>query len=503
MIAESVVEIPGTDLIVLKQGDRDPRLLILNASHGTLVFDSRAAGLVQILDKRVLPRSGGLLIAGFEAGKPQTTLFMYDIATGAPRWRSDALHHGTGKLVTLLTALVESTQQLSPLSSGPLELADGSFLLAASGKILRVRAEDGEVVWREPFPWGAPRLYLTPLHPDRVFVGSRIGGEEYMEGTQSLYHCLTLATGAPVWSEPMRFCGAFNPHLVFLDSGLVISEHTEGGGRMRLLNYDTGTSRWGSRGKGLKIKGGIVAHDVIGDQLVVTTGFDSAWNDKGTEYLLYVVDTAQGELRFKKPLRVRGALRHSMAIAGGVLYATTHEVNVLDPVTGERRNPSTVKSKRLVVATLDDESLYAFSQDDGLIHRIDLATGKLAAFSRTRVKLEDGDTPVRLEKRGDKLVLLGQQSVVSWDSAGELGFARYHPAPKRSGVMRALLYAQAARSAAASFASGVYAAGFSAASAETEPGSVGKEITSGISEGYAGLSEGYADLAGGLFRSGT
>ena len=101
-------EIPGTALIVLADGRDDTRIVVLDALKGTMVFDSRAENLVQILDKRVLAKTGNLLIAGFETGKPETTLFMYDIASGKRRWRSSALHSGKGKMVTFLTAVLEA-----------------------------------------------------------------------------------------------------------------------------------------------------------------------------------------------------------------------------------------------------------------------------------------------------------------------------------------------------------------------------------------------------------
>ncbi|MDH3644641.1 MAG: PQQ-like beta-propeller repeat protein [Gammaproteobacteria bacterium] len=501
VVADNAEEIPATPLVVLDDGADDARIVIVNVVDGTIVFDSKREGLVQILDKRVLPRSGGLLIAGFEAGKPQTTLFMYDMATGTRRWRSDALHSGTGKLMTFLTAVIEVTQNISPLSSGPLELDDGSFLLAASGKIYRMRADNGAVMWKQSFGWGYPELYLNDAHPERVFVGAQSGGEEYMEGTQSVYHSLALDTGEPIWKKPAQFRGAFNPHLVFATAGLVISEHTEGGGRMRMLDYHSGDSLWGKKGRGLKIKGGIVDHAFVNNQLVITTGFDSAWNDKGTEYLMYVVDLDQGALRTKKPTSVRGRLRYTSALPSGLLYVTSHEVNVLEPATGKLLNNTAVRSKRPIVATRDADTLYAFTTDDGLVHKLDLSSGRLTPFSTAKVKLQGKDTLAGLEVRPDGLVLLGQQSLVAWDRSGTVVFESYHPAPKRNAFLQALLYAQAARSAAASFASGAYAVGFADASNNTNPGTVGREITTGFAEGYADMSEGYAGLAMDYFKA--
>ena len=501
VVADNVEEIPGSPLIVLDDAADDARIVILNVLNGTVVFDSRAEGLVQILDKRLLPRNAGLLIAGFEAGKLETTLFVYDLASGQRRWRSEALHAGGSRLMTLLTAVVEVTQDISPLQAGPIELDDGSFLLSASGKIFRMRADSGDVVWKESFPWGSPKIYLSPSHPDRLFIGSQFGGEEYMEGTQSVYTSLDLETGKPHWAEPVKYRGAFNPHVVFAEHGLVISEHTNGKGWVRMLDYDSGQSLWGKKGRGFKIKGGIVDHAFVGNDLIVTSGFDSAWNDKGTEYLLHVLDAESGEPRFKKPILVKGRLRHTQILPAGLLYVTSHEINVFDPATGSLLNKDLVRAKRPVVTATDDGALYAFNQVDGVLYRLSLTTGKLEGASTEKLSLQGKDSPMNLEIRGEKIVLTGQQSVAAWNQAGSVLFNQYHPAPKRNSLMRALLYAQAARSALASATSGVYAAGFAQASTEVEDGSVGHVVAEGLSDGYVELSEGYGSLAANYWRA--
>jgi outer membrane protein assembly factor BamB len=492
--AENFEEIPGTALVVLADSADDTRIVILDALNGTLVFDSQRENLAQILDKRVLARTGSLLIAGFEVGKPQTTLFLYDIATGKRSWKSDALHSGKSKMMTFLTAVIETTQNISPISSSPVELDDGSFLLAARGKIYRMRADNGSVVWKTSFPWGSPALYLSPDHPTRVFVGAGYGGEEYLEGHQSTYHALNLADGEPVWKEPQTFRGAFNPNVVFTSRGLAISEHTEGKGWLRMLDYETGHSLWGKKGRGIKIKGGVVTHAFSGSQMVITTGYDSAWNDEGTEYYLYVVDLAVGALVQKKPIKVRGTLLATQSLPAGVLYATTHEINVLDTATSKLRNKDVLKSKRAIKATADATTLYAFSQDTGLLHTLDLSTGAISALGSNKVKLQGKDQPMGLEQRGDRIVLIGQQSIVSWTRTGDLLFEAHHPAPTRNALMRGLLYAQAARSAAASFASGVYTAGFAQASNQYDKGGVEHTMTTAFSEGYTQMAEGYGSL---------
>ena len=494
-------EIPGSALVVLTQGQRDKRIIVLDALKGTVVFDSRKENLAQILDKRILHNSSGLLIAGFEVGKPKTTLFLYDISTGKRRWKSDALHSGKGKMIAFLSAIVAATQNISPISSSPVELSDGTFLLAAGGDIYRMGADNGAVVWKTAFPWGSPHLYLSEIHPNRVFVGAGFGGEEYLEGNQSIYHALDLDSGRTLWEKPKTFRGAFNPNVIFADEGLLVSEYTASKGWLRLLDYDSGKSLWGKKGRGLKIKGGVAGHALSGRHMAITTGYDSAWNDEGIEYYFYVVDLIAGKLTFKKPVKIRGELIATRTLPSGVLYATTHEINVLDISSGKKLNPNQLKSKRQIKSVADDHFLYAFAQDSGLLHKLDLRSGLVSTLSGEKVKLKGKDKSRGLEIRADRIVLIGQQSVVAWDKQGSLIFNQYHKAPQRPVVLRALLYAQAARSAARSFASGVYAGGFAQASSHADKGGAEHLVTSELSAGYAQMSQGYGRLVGSYWRA--
>ena len=74
-----------------RRSPQNPRTVVLNVFNGELVFDSRAVGLGQISAPRVLPRAGGLLVAGFEVGKLQPMLFAYSIDNGELLWKSDVL----------------------------------------------------------------------------------------------------------------------------------------------------------------------------------------------------------------------------------------------------------------------------------------------------------------------------------------------------------------------------------------------------------------------------
>jgi outer membrane protein assembly factor BamB len=88
---QGLEERAGSPLVLISDRAEVPRTVVLNVFNGQLVFDSRVAKVGQISSPRVLPRAGGLLVAGFEIGNPQPTLFAYSMNDGALLWKSDVL----------------------------------------------------------------------------------------------------------------------------------------------------------------------------------------------------------------------------------------------------------------------------------------------------------------------------------------------------------------------------------------------------------------------------
>ena len=151
-----------------------------------------------------------------------------------------------------------------------------------------------------------------------------------------------------------------------------------------MLDYDSGESLWGNKGKGIEIKGQVVDYAFTDAGIVLTTGFDSNWTDKGTEYLLYVVDGAAGALRFEEPLEVKGRMLTTELIPRGLLYVTSHEINVFDPTSGRLLNEPVLRGKSPLVAANEGDTLFAFNSDDGHLYALDRATGRIAQLSAAR-----------------------------------------------------------------------------------------------------------------------
>ncbi|HZL95063.1 MAG TPA: PQQ-binding-like beta-propeller repeat protein, partial [Vicinamibacterales bacterium] len=396
-----VVELAGSPLVLISDTAASPRTVVLNAFSGKLVFDSRAANLGQISAPRVLPGAGSLLVAGFETGKPAPWLFLYSMEDGRQLWKSDVLgatlNPGGNALLNALMSAALVVANVDPVQSAPLELGDGTFILGAMGHVMRFDQASGQVLWKTRFAGGVFEFRQASERPDVVYVGAEetqrvVGADQTTrESKQTLYQGFRLSDGSPTWNKPVRFNKPMNRSIIPLDRGLIVSDGDRDKGKVHLLAYDTGESLWGNKGKGIEISGQVLDYSFAGTDLVLTSGYDSIWTNKDTEYLLYVLDTAAGRFRFERPFTVKGRMLGTELTDRGLVYVTTHEINVFDPATGGMRNAPVLRSKAPLVTTNAGRLVYAFNADDGYLYRFDRDTGTIARFSQQPFELADED----------------------------------------------------------------------------------------------------------------
>jgi outer membrane protein assembly factor BamB len=313
-------ELPGSPLVLISARNELelPRTVVLNTFNGRVVFDSRAVNLGQISAPRVLPRAGGLLVAGFESGKLEPTLFAYSIDDGRQLWKSDvlakAMNPGGNRLVGLLMSAALAVVKIDPVQSAPLELGDGTFLLGAMGQVMRLDAQTGDVKWKTPFAGGVFELRLADERPGVVYIGAEeteqvMGADQTtQQRVQTHYQGFRIDDGTELWKRPVRFQKPMNRSIIAVAGGLVVSDGDSDKGKLQLLSYDTGESLWGNKGRGIEVAGQVVDYSWAGADLVLTTGYDSIWTNKDTAYLLYVLDTRAGAFRFAKPFEVKGRM---------------------------------------------------------------------------------------------------------------------------------------------------------------------------------------------------
>jgi outer membrane protein assembly factor BamB len=500
--------IEGTSLVVLSDGQAKPRVVVLDSVDGHVVFDSRAAGVEQVLSRHYLPQSRALVLFGFSTGDPATTMFLADVDSGTLRWRNNKLVESQGKMARF-AAFLQKAMNASGIVGEPVEITPDTFVFASNNETFAVRTKTGDIVWRAPNPHDtkAARFDVSDKAPGLVFVGSEtamsttssFGSGTHVStgstGSEEILYTETMARriadGTAVWPKGVRVKGGLND-VIFTDQGIILSPRTTGKGKILLCDYKTGESTWGRKGKGIEIQGGIINHDWTPAGLVLTTGYDSAWTNKGTEYFLTLIDPKTGDLRFEEPLRLRGRITSTKMIPAGLLFTTTSEVNVLDLKSGRPLLGDGVRSDDSLVATSSGRTLFAYAAKEGTLHRLDLDRGTLETLSKEAATLEEDEAPMGIEVDGDRITVISSQNVIAWKTDGTLLFHAYHRSPGLPGLQQALLRAEQFRTGMAAAAAGMGAVTFASASQASSPGSVERAVTATAATSYA---EGSAQLA--------
>jgi hypothetical protein len=480
--------------------------LVLDSTDGHVVFDSRTAGIANILTRTVLFESGGLLILGQETGDPTIKLFFAEMATGKIRWSNDdvfaGMSDGMKKVVGFLAKVAQASMDLeedADFAGRTVEVGPDAVVMTSNDGISKISTATGEFLWRVPNADGEGNAgpFLVSSRPGLVLVGTEVAGTGSSTNgqtpVQTKYRAYNLEDGSAAWAKPIKAKGPMHPP-VFLPDGVIISPGGAAKGKLKFAKYDSGESVWGKNGKGIDSDGGIVDHHETRAGLVVTTGFDSAWTNRGTVYYLNVIDTDAGVFRFPKSVKVKGRIVATEVLPKGVLYVTTHEVNIFDPSTGNSLLGKAVVSDALVTAD-NEETLYAFAQDDGALYRIDKAEARVTRLTEEKIKLEGQDLPRALEVNGDRVTLLGAQHVVGFDHQGNVSFQQYYPAPRHPGWVRALLIAQSVRAGLAAAEAGMAGAAFAQYASTQEDGTLQRRMGEELSEGYTKLSQGAAGIS--------
>ncbi|HKQ98416.1 MAG TPA: hypothetical protein VJV75_11105 [Candidatus Polarisedimenticolia bacterium] len=510
-------EIGGTTLATLSDGLQRPRTIILDTVDGRMLFDSARAGVEQVLSRHVLPKSRALLLFGFRTGNPATTMFLVDAESGKMLWENDQLLAGAGKFTRRLTAFLQAATNQSGICSDPLEADAASFLIASSTELLSIDTKSGRIRWKVPNAHGtrATRFFTAPKAPGVVFVGSETattmssGVSGNTEVIYTEYAAKRLADGADVWKASVRVKGGLNDVIV-TDQGLLLSGRTTSKGKIVLADYATGEGQWGKKGKGIEILGGVVNHDWTNAGLVLTTGYDSAWTDKGEEFNLTLLDVKSGALRFEEPLRLKGRILATQVVASGLLYTTTSEADILDLATGRPRLNGTVRSDGSLATASSGRYLYAYAAKSGMLHRIDTQSGTSVVLSKAPATLEEDEAPMALEVGSDRVTVVSSQNVIAWSLDGATLVKAYHPSPKLPVMMRALLRAEQIRMGMAAAAAGMASVTFAGAATQTRPDSMDRVVTASMASGYAqvgvqaaALSARYGEAARMRFKAST
>lgn len=509
-------EVPGTEFVTIAHKTNSsstiPMQAIVEVVNGKTLFDSQKEG-IGVLSRHVLPSAGKLLVIGMRPKNLVASLFMYDIATGQQVWANDELFkaESTGKgLLGKLQKMGDELSSLQALTSEPLELDQNSLLLTHPNYVIRINSANGEVTWKNKIePSKHAQIHFSPYRKGIVYVGTDIesstgSGFTTTSGSEggpqkfyyNLYYAYDVASGTPVWKQPARENDLLNqviPH----EKGLIICPRSSQKPTINLVNYETGETTWGKKGKGIKAEGSVVSYIETKYGILITTAFDNAWNNKAEEYFLNILDPNTGSLKYPKPVKLKGDLIKSELTPKGLLFTTTKEVNILDTNTGsllwensiEAGNPFNSDAPR-PFPTGDNGTgkMFVFSPKQKALFEIDKKAGTSKQITTAKVEFEGKEIPGSIDIFTDGVIMMSEQNIMKFGSDGSVKYHKYYAAPREPALMRALLAAQAVRAAYIGSAAGVYSAAFAQASQQSSD-PAGKAIGQEFSKGFAELSK--------------
>lgn len=507
-------EIEGTEFVTIsyltEKSSTIPMQAIIEVISGKVLFDSQKES-IGVLSRHVLASSGKLLVIGMRPKNMVASVFMYDIATGQQLWANDELFktEGTGKgLLAKLQSMSAELSSLQALTSEPVEIDAENIILTHPNYVMRINSATGKVVWKNSIQASRyAQVYFSSYKKGAVYVGTNVesatgSGFTTTSGNNSnepqkfyynVYYAYDINSGAPLWKKPAKEKDLLNEVIVH-EKGLIICPRSSQKPTINLIQYETGQTVWGNKGKGIKAQGSVVSYISTDKGYLITTAFDNAWNNKAEEYYLNILDPATGTLRYPKSIKLKGDLVRSELTPKGLLFITTKEVNILDTNTGallwdnsiEAGNPFNSDVPR-PFPTGDNGSgkLYVYSPKEKAVYEIDKKAGTNRKITTAKIEFEGKEVPRSVDVVGDGLVLSSEQNVMKLGFDGLLKYYKYYPAPRQPALVRALLAAQAVRAAYIGAAASAYSVAFADAASKTnDPGgkALGQELSAGFGE---------------------
>jgi len=484
-------EIERSPFITLVPPSSPDDLYIVEPFSGTVAFNSKAAGINHISSRYFLYANNAIILAGQKADK-SATMACVDMSSGQVRWTKD-----------------DSFSRITACNSAGAD----AILLCTFAHIYKLDAATGREIWKKaPNPeaekMGAGMANLmammdknaasmnlpnvsggfvtTPYAPGSVFLGMQ--NEQRKEATdaqgkkvitytyKTFVNAFRMEDGAYAWQAPLSMPQKLGT-IVPLKGGLLI-----GAGDNRsvdLLDHATGAGRWGKNGKGIMVKGILAGAVEIGDQVLLTSG--------GEDGILTLMSASGLEI-WKKPAKVSGVVRSVRIVGGDILVATDEEVDLVDLATGLSRLPKPMPGGAGLVA-IAGKITYVFNTRDGLLYAVDDRGGSAKPVSSVPLVFQGKEKPTSLNSTSFGLVLSSDQNLALIATDGTLVHNTYFPAPRESGLVRALKYASAVRAA-------YYGASFGYTSAAF--GSIAQDIqvTDGNSAAVRDLADHFSDIYG-------
>jgi len=462
---DALTEIAGTPYFVAVQKGETA---IIDGFTGVRVFSAKAEGFTAITNRYPMYRCGGLLVTG-KKGEANAAV-MTNMKDGSKRWELS----GSDYVFAAFEIDANSVLVVTLMNIFRLDAATGKEIwkkassneaasldnMGALGGLLKGMANK---MAEKQQPVTAMDLYVKP-EIDAFFIAveskneiqtKRADGKtEISYEIENSYNGYKLSDGSILWQKPCELKGKL-AKVMFSDEGIILINAGEipmpGSGMMsmtgskpvnypqvkiNLLGYRDGKPMWGKNGSGLKLRG--EATMVFKNEQGIVCVTDNAIN---------ILDPKTGTLRFEKDVKVFSDIMDVRVLPCGLFVCSDEKANILDLSSKELLWDKPVKTAPGLYEAKDN-TLYLYSTKENIVYKADLAAkAALTPLPGEEIKFEGKEKPKKLEIRPNGILLSSDQNMQLLALDGKSVFKVYFPAPRESGLLRALNYANAARAA--------------------------------------------------------
>ena len=489
-------ELPNSPFFTI---DNNDAFYLIDQFSGDEVFNSAKAGIAEIKDYFLLYNSDAILVAGKNAGGDPVMLSV-KMSDGSLSW---TMNEKFGRIIAAN------------------ELGNDELLIVTLFNNYMLNASSGNIIWKEVNSKEAAQIdklggfgnlmkaavenmasdmdiqlnYYSKPGGNVFYLGSQqerqssmtsSSGEPNINYTNN-YMAYKISDGSLVWEKDLEVKGMLG-HVTFMENGLLVLPDDGNRTKINLFDYQTKLGKWGKKGRGITIKGGVYDYLDSGSGILLVSRTSS------NNFLNYL-DPNAGVITFDKPVKVEGSVVGIVPLANSILYITTYSMNILDYNSGLLKWKKSIMTNPELTAEYNGK-IYAYDKRSGIVKIIDKETEQVKDLSTTALDFQGKEAPRRLEVMEDGIFLHSDQNVAKIDFNGAIKFIEYYPAPRESGWKRALLYAEAARAAYIS-AESYYVAGSMANIEEDarKESQVTGELVSQIGDAYGDLGDAAASYA--------
>jgi outer membrane protein assembly factor BamB len=488
-----VKTIPGSPLLSIS---RSNLITLVEPFRGKTLFNSEEAGISTIDTTCFLYRNNGILLTGKKTGSQDPIMIMVNMNDGKISWR---LEEKFGKIIAVEELSPSEILVVTLFNNYKINSATGNIIwknstsasaqkldkMGALGNALKAMAEEQSKNMNFDL-----RSYM-PEDGKVVYLGSQNETQSSMNqpGTApsytNSYFAYRVSDGSSVWNEPVRMNGKIGQ--VALDPlGIIVLPDDGNRTMINMFDYETQAGKWGKKLRGIPVKGGIY------DYIRTEKGYVLV-SKAGERNYLNFLDQSKGILTFEEPLKINGLVRGIIPVSKGILFITSEEINILDPATGKFLLDVPVTTRPELTAR-KDQLIYAFDVKEKKIVSIDIEDASIKVISAAPLVFEGKESPQTIELRENGVFINSDQNVALVGYDGTQIYNNYYPAPRESGLKRALLYAQAIRAAYISANSYYISAAFQSAAPKADDALTGA-VLSEVGKAYSSIGDAASDFA--------